>query len=176
MDEDEGERFLKDKSCIKGVTAVLSEDPEKLRSIMNTVGNNKAANRYARTMAGDSQIRSAVTSTSMSEKMAIAKSYHNRNNSRPTTGIVCILIQPTGYAKKSFLPVGEKLQDLIKEELNEKYGFYYSSLGGRTNRCAEKIIGRPIKGEIYFYLNNGDDLLPEDFEREFPKITTWKKM
>jgi hypothetical protein len=175
MYEEEGEKFLKDKNCVRGVTALLSEDPEQLKLIMNSVGKNKAATRYARTMAADKTIVNIAISTSMAEKKAIARSYENRNNTRQTTGIVCALIQPTGYAKKTFIPIGDKLQDLKQEQVNDRYGFYYSTLGGRTNKYAEKITGQPIKGEIYFYLNNGDDLLPDEFERDFPKVVTWKK-
>jgi len=175
--EEEAERILHDRELIVEIAAVLAEDSEKVRTTAELIKNNPALARYARLQQNDKNVSKNVVSISMSEKLRIKRAHEQAGNKRQTSGIECVCCLPNGYAKKCFLPVKEKLAELKEEMLTAEIGILFSEQPDRTNKGATSIVGKTLKGPVYFFKRCDEvtvDLTREEFDSNYPKMVIWK--
>jgi hypothetical protein len=179
----EDERIFQDKEAIGLIASVVSGDSERLKKAAILARTNPGVERFARTQQADKKTQAAVAAIPFREKMDMKRKYQNANQTRPTSGIEIVAVNPNGYAKKEFYPSKEKLEDLKEEMINESVGYLYGTQPDRTNKSATKILGKTVYGVIRFFkktqVERGNPVLSnltkEEFNQLYPKSVVWKR-
>lgn len=176
--DQQGERILRDRESLIGITTVLSEDPDRVRLVASLVEKNPNVKRFAQLQQADRRVQKAAGGISASDKRFIAKTYNAGNNQRQTSGVECIVVLPNRCAKKSFYPVKDKLTGYIAEMLTDEIGYLYKTDPDRSNKNATTIIGKSIYGNVYFFRKSGNgeliNLTKDEFEKRYTGIVSWK--
>jgi hypothetical protein len=173
----EAEAMLRSKDSMIGITTVLSEDPERVREVAGLIQNSSALKRYARIQQADKGVNKAASSVPMKDKRAIARSYQQSQNTRQTSGIECVSVLPTGFAKKVFYPTKEKVVSYEKTMLTEEIGYLRSTQPDRTNKYASKITGLTVYGPVIFFKTVNNEVInfsKEEFQSLYSGVN-WKR-
>lgn len=170
---EEADKLLNDLDSIRGISAVISDDPEKIRSALSLVKDNQHVERYVRVKRSDDQIARIVGKIPAHERKKMCKVRDNIGNTSQTSGTVCVSLGANRKVKKMFYPLERKISDYKTEQLELQgmtLGFTYSEEPDRHNKLATKILGKNIYGTVYFFKiedSSKADLSVEEFSRLF---------
>ena len=179
--EQESDEILTNKNTISGITSLLSENPEQIRKAMQLASNSRALQRYARGKQSDSEVVRNINGTSKRDRDEIARIARGAPKLEGPQ-IPSILVGSNGYAKKIIFPSSSKLEEWERKDLTDEIGYLIDKNGGRTNKCAQKVIGEKVFGEMIVFRKAPSEkdplavaeLTPKEFESMFPKIMHWK--